>query len=195
MGRRSRANAIQDPEPIDEGEPGTFHFGIPVLTEIASKKAPPPSTMTIHTTAPSVLITIDGNCRLRSSHDIRGYVPPQGLEYPIGRYPNKVDADAYVAMWRVQGFGPGAIVTRRYQPIEQYSRLWKWGFISFARQYSPSGPFEPFFVRWFDDKDNGESAWAEDLVLIHAAIDYPMLRDILEQQDVQLPEDEKRRDL
>lgn len=193
MGRASKRNPIADP-PADEGEPGHIYFEYPRLVEIASKKP-----QQVHTyngrnnsnwgkKSARELSMEDGNCRLASSHTISGYTPPKDIEYLLGRWPTKDEVADYFQVHRVQGFGRGAIICRRHQPIEAMPLLYKWGFVSFCHQFSSSMPFSPYFVRWFDDNGHGESAWAEDLVLVHAAIDYPLLQDIMMQQDVHIPD-------
>ena len=194
MGRASKRNAIPDPA-IDQGDPGTFYWPFPKLEEIEGKKKTTTVTTFTKETNWNELparskVNIDGNCRLVSSHEIRNYTPPTGLEYALPRWSSKLDGDAYVEMFKVQGYGVGAVVTRRHQPLEHMDKVYHWGVITFVTRHMSTTPWQPYFVKWFGD-GAGEHAWAEDLVIIHAALDRDVLGSVFEAQDITLPEEKK----
>jgi hypothetical protein len=189
MGRK-RASLMNDVSSNDSGDPGTYFFDYPQVIDIKSKKPmTQQETEKIWTpTTPRNKAYGAGACRLVSSHQINGYVPPSGLEYHLARWPSSLDADAYLEIMRVQGFGAGAIVTRKHQPYTFMKRIPRWGVIMFECTYTSSIEWQPYYVKWFSAADEPEHAWAEDLFLIQAALDDSMVDTILEQQGCEIPE-------
>ena len=177
-------------EPVDQGTPGEYYFAEPKVISIPSPKAPPVSnvsqfprsTTTMGTASSSGVNTYgEGICRLASSHTIKGYNPPRTLEYHLGRWPRREDAIAYLDMMSVQGFGVGAIVCRKHQPMEDHPKVYLWGVILMVHNHTSSAEYKPYLVKWFGD-GKVESTWAEDLYLVHARLDKTLFHDILESQ-------------
>lgn len=179
-----RVNTVQkEVEETDLGNPGEFYFAEPKVFEIRSPK--PENVSSMNRSGSSVTYG-EGVCRLQSSHNIHTYSPPQGIEYHLGRWPNKMDVDAYLEMYRVQGFDKGAIVCRKYQPFDSHSMVHRWGVILLVHNYMTATEYKPYCIKWFGD-GSVESAWGEDLYLLNAALDERLLYDILESQGCDLP--------
>ena len=115
------------------------------------------------------------------------------MHYLLTNRPPQEEADSYLKMMAVDGFGEGAIVSRRFQPNWKHKWHGNWGMITRVIGFvphAPTDPWNPYFVKWFS-KDgiqapDEEFCWAEDLVIIHAALDKITLEQILEEQDVDL---------
>ncbi len=183
MGKKSGA-AQRIAEPPELGNPGEFYFTEPQVVEIKSPKpvlVPTTSSYTAQTYG-------EGVCRLPSSHSQPNYKPPQGIEYHLSRWPNKMDVDAYLEMFRLQGFDKGAIVCRKYQTFESHKLVHRWGVILLTHNFMTAAEYKPYCVKWFGD-GTVESAWGEDLFIIHAALDANILHDILEEQGCDVPKE------
>jgi hypothetical protein len=94
-------------------------------------------------------------------------------------------------MMAVDGYGEGAIVSRRFQPTWKHKWHGNWGMITRVVgfvSHAPTDPWNPYYVKWFGEAGASgpqeEFAWAEDLVIIHASLDKTTLESILEEQDV-----------
>lgn len=131
--------------------------------------------------------------RLESSRD--GAVcpnPPATVEYELSERPTWKEIDEYISECKCYGFGRGTIVARRYASTWRQTNPTEWGMITYiTRQPTPtSGPFKgPFNVKWFDfgGTPKEERAWAEDLLVIHAALDDDIVKAICENQGVTIP--------
>lgn len=124
--------------------------------------------------------------RLASS---RTYVvcqtPVMNVEYPLTMYPKIDEATAYLKQAHINGFGPGAIVTRRHQNNWRYTNVHQWGVILFEIANPPFNQrWNPFEVKWFENQTSIERAWAEDLIVVHAYMDKKYLLDLLESQGI-----------
>lgn len=190
-----------DPQPESEmedlGIPGKMYFDKPQLTIVEAFHKPavpegdtarPNNNVKV---GPDHFYRKDGPCRLRSSHLITRYNPPDAIHYLLTMRPPQEEADSYLKMMAVDGYGEGAIVSRRYQPGWKHKWHGNWGMITRVVGFvphSPNDPWNPYFVKWFGEAGSSgpqeEFGWAEDLVIIHAALDKTTLESILEEQDV-----------
>jgi hypothetical protein len=187
MGKKAKVSVE---EPVDGGTPGEYYFAEPKVITIPSPKPAPSSNVSQFPRSPSTMGTAyssgantygEGVCRMASCHTIKGYTPPNGIEYHLGRWPSKLDASAYLDMMAVQGYGVGSIVCRKYQPLEDHPKVYLWGVILMVHNHQTSAEYKPYLVKWFGD-GRVESAWAEDLYLVHARLDKTLFHDILESQ-------------
>jgi len=171
-----------EPDGPELGNPGEFYFAEPQVVEV--KAAKPHQVETYNNNS----VTYgQGTCRLKSSHAQSDYKPPENLEYHLSRWPGKMDVDAYLEIMRVQGFSKGAIVCRKYQKFDQHSMIHRWGMILLEHTWQVGSEYRPYCIKWIGD-GTVESAWAEDLYLIHQAVDERLLYDILESQGCDIPE-------
>jgi hypothetical protein len=178
----------------DQGEPGKFYFTEPELIEVKGRAA-----VQVETTKPSHNIVtpfpkgneiVTGRCRLESSHGLHEYHPPTDCVYDLPEWPKPTQVPEYLRKMEVAGFGEGAIVTRRYQNQHRWKYPHQWGIIIITHKVIPSGsPYKPFTIRWFDPNSKLESAWAEDLLIIHACLSPSMLQDIVECQGLEVDGD------
>lgn len=173
-------------QPVDPGEPGHYYFEVPTVVNVAGKAKPFPETRSI--TTESALAWV-GRVRLRSSHVMHNYLPPDDVVYELTEYPKQIDLNEYIRRMEVGGFGEGAVVTRRYQPKGRWRFQHQWGVIVITHTVVPSSaaPFKPYSVKWFNDMSI-EPAWAEDLIVIHSYLDEHLLKDIVESQGIDIEE-------
>ena len=183
MGKKAKADQ-RGTSQKELGNPGEFYFTEPQVMEIKSPKPQPVQA----TSSYSSQTYGEGVCRLPSSHNQPQYKPPVGIEYHLSRWPNKMDVDAYLEMFRVQGYDKGAIVCRKYQTFESHKLVHRWGVILLTHNFMTAAEYKPFCVKWFGD-GTVESAWGEDLLLLHAALDEHILNDILEEQGIEVPKE------
>lgn len=173
---------MQQVETRDTGSPGMIYFSEPKLIEIPSKTAgSSQNPLRPHEVVNQSVTYGAGACRLLSSHKISGYTPPTDCQYLAGRWPSKMDVDAYIEIMRTQGFSDGSIVTRKHQASNDMFKVYRMGVIMLTHKYVSSMEYKPFLVKWFMD-GSAEGAWAEDLYLIHQAMDEALLTDVLESQ-------------
>jgi hypothetical protein len=110
------------------------------------------------------------------------YTPPDDVVYGLSDWPKQVEIDDYLQRWAVAGFDEGAVVCRRYQQENRWKYPHQWGVIMIRYEQQPANaPYRPFSVKWFGDLSI-EQAMAEDLFIIHAALDESVLKDIIEEQ-------------
>lgn len=189
-------------EPVDTGEPGKFYFTPPVTLSIVS----PEPRRWGHTNSRSdedqdddELITRirrghepvnlhsyreTTNCRLVSSRNGIAHKPPEKINYLLEEYPEQQDINDYLELKRLDGFGEGAIVTRRWQPKGNHRWSQQWGTIMISHKISRGGArWAPYAVKWHMIGEI-EQAWAEDLIVIHATLDADQLDAIAEAQGV-----------
>lgn len=180
-------------EEEDLGIPGKLYFEKPSVIHIPSfhKTAIPEydtggSGNSRQPPGPEELYTREGPVRLASTHKLPRYKAPDTVHYLLSRRPTQNDAQEYIRMMRIEGFGEGAIVTRKY--AEPWRAKWhdNWGIISRIIGFVPipsSTPYNPYTVKWFSQEfGREEEAWAEDLFVIHAALDKDMIDEIIEAQ-------------
>lgn len=165
-------------EPPDLGEPGMFYFPEPIVIDIKSKK---PVIVETRQMSSYEAANKPNACRLKSSHEIQGYTPPTHVDYLLSKWPARMDIEAYIEMHKVEGFNEGTIVTRRFQPWQDMGKIHRWGVVLMVNKHMHSSEYKPYLVKWFGD-NMVESAHAEDLYVIHAALDKQILADILEAQ-------------
>lgn len=111
---------------------------------------------------------------------------PENVKYGCGQHPTARETIDYIGRNEVQGFGKWAIVARRWSHPMRFVHGHQWGMIVDVHNVPVVGlvqPWFPYTVRWLTS-GNEELAWAEDLVVIHQALDGDMLLDIIEQQGV-----------
>lgn len=177
----------------DHGIPGKLYFDKPKIIEMASfrKSAVPefdPIGGRYAQLGPEEFYLRETPVRLRSSHKQGpNYNPPESVVYPLSLRPTQEEATEYIRLRKVDGFGEGTIVARRY--AEYWKAKWhgNWGIIKRVIGYVPhitSTPWNPYVVQWFEQQTSEESAWAEDLVVIHCTLDKDLLEDILEAQGI-----------
>jgi len=175
--------------PEDKGEPGKFYFEEPVTVSVPGKKSSvmmlPHSSNNGNTMAESrPFYLIPGRCRLESSHKLHGYNPPENIVYELSNYPQPHQIPEFLRKASIAGFGEGSIVCRRYQNPGRWKYCHQWGMIIIVHpRISLGSRYCPFTVKWFSDA-HVESAWPEDLVVVHSNMDLAMLKDIMESQDV-----------
>lgn len=201
MGKKRIKNPMRPHEVVEEEEdlgiPGKLYFDKPkVISVEAFHISPLPEFDTggrpggRQAPGPEGYYQTKGPVRLRSSHKMVRYNPPEVVEYLLTQRPTQDDADEYIRMHKVEGFGEGAIVARRY--AETWRARWhtNWGVINRVVQNVPwdaKDAWAPYIVKWFDvanllNASDMEPVWAEDLFVIHAALDKDVLESILEQQ-------------
>jgi len=168
----------------DPGEPGHYYFEEPTVIAIESKKKRQPSSLIVMGSSGKEALALIGEVRLRSSHSLHNYIPPKDVVYDISEFPTQKEVNDYITRMSICGFGEGAIVTRRYQPKNRWKYPYQWGVIQSMFNIVPSnGTYRPFTVKWFANGDS-ESAWGEDLVVIHQAMDEDLISDIVESQGI-----------
>jgi len=148
---------------------------------------PNPEVIEIKGEAPMLVETSKevSNCRLKSSSKSRGYQPPSDIEYALPPHPAFVDIREYLEKNEIKGYGTGAIVARRFALNWRWKFVSQWGVILIANRHtSGSFPYAPYRVKWFDEQEPEEGAWAEDLIVIHPCVDESYLSDIVESQGI-----------
>lgn len=192
-----RPHDVVEEEEEDLGIPGKLYFEKPkVFTVEAFHQSKLPEFDTggarggHQPPGPEEYYRTEGPVRLRSSHHLPRYTPPEKHHYLLTRRPPQIDADEYIRMMKVEGFGEGAVVARRF--ADHWRARWhaNWGTITRVTQNVPwdaKEAWSPYVVKWWDVSNfNGvadtEPAWAEDLLVIHAALDKDVLESILEHQ-------------
>lgn len=125
-----------------------------------------------------------GRVRLMSSRNLPICdSPPESVEYGLSQYPTFGDVKEYLREKRIEGYGQGAVVVRKYQAKWRFKSPHQWGIILYEIA-SPMGhvPWAPYNVTWFSEEQRvpgGERAWAEDLLIIHSHLDDTYITDIL----------------
>lgn len=186
-------------EPPDPGEPGKYYFNPPSCISIKSMKAAQRSTNSRwaypdsydndNNGAPPVNLTSlrheRTNCRLLSSRNGLAHHPPEEVKYLLGTHPTQEEISDYLAIKEVDGFGEGAIVTRRWQPQGNHQWPQQWGTVVLVhtKERGTIANWSPYSVKWHLIGEI-EQAWAEDLIVIHQALDHDQLDAIAEAQGV-----------
>lgn len=188
MGRVRNASV-----PADKGIPGKLYFDEPTVVNIEGlnkPKNPFPQSGFVKIETKADAVAHANVVRLRSSHTLHNYLPPEDVVYDMGRWPNQLEINAYLKASSIAGYDEGAIVCRRFQPKGRWKYPSQWGLIIVKHKISPgSSQYAPYAVKWFADATI-ESAWAEDLVVIHAALSMDLIRDIVEEQGVEVGHDD-----
>ena len=199
MGRRYTREPILDgTEPV-EGvvTKGKVFFEKPVLQLVGKAEAEPPrsyhgSNPAFHGSNRMPEIPKGERItpvRLKSSHNtaICQHLPKENY-YDLPINPNYHEVKEYLAKKRIEGFGQGAVVARRFQMEWRFKTPPQWGFLKYEIENVVTGTdFAPYRVMWFDTNiniDQEEKAWAEDLVVVHAAVDKSLIKDIMEHQGI-----------
>lgn len=182
MGRRA-TNLPEDP-----GTPGHFYFEPPVEI-VLNKKARGNNTANENWQEKVPPVNLHSyrertNCRTLSVRNGISCRPPENIAYLADERPNSKDIQAYHTLMRQGGFGARAVVTRRFQEFQQQANPQYWGIIIIEHHLEKSGiaKWYPYTVRW-NMLGEIESAWGEDLLVVHAALSDEMLKDIFEAQN------------
>lgn len=178
----------QQQTPEDKGEPGKFYFNYPITQSFQSQKKVEhhfPEQNTMGGKSPVNLFSYrqQTNCRLLSSKNNSNHKCPEKIAYLLEEHPSAKEIADYHQLRHEDGWGERAIVARRWAPMENLMLPNSWGVIILEHKLERGGAakWSPYSVRWMILGDI-ESCWAEDLVLIHPALDNAHLRDILEVQ-------------
>lgn len=163
-----------------------FLFEPPVVVEIPSKRKYSPVNQ--NNTDDFTMMPI----RMASVYSNPGpYRPPSEPQVPylLPQIPTTPDLNEYFRIQEINGFGEGAVVTRRYQPTHSFKYTTGWGIIINSNCYPRMAPWGPFQVRWLNPpfqnkKYEFEGCWAEDLVVIHSNLSKAMIIDLCEAQGV-----------
>lgn len=180
----------------DTGEPGKFYFTPPITCNVSleSKQAPPNPVEKKGWPYPESKgpVNLDSyrertNCRLLSSKNGYNQNPPKEIKYLLSPHPTQQEIRDYHEIKSVEGFGEGAIVARRWGPKGDHKWAAKWGMIMICHKVERGGvaSWSPYAVKWFMVGEI-EQAWAEDLIVIHQALDHTQLDAIAEAQGVEV---------
>lgn len=201
MGKKRVQNPMRPHEVVEEmedlGIPGKLYFEKPKVISVEAyhvSEVPEFDTggsgNNTQPPGPADFYKTEGPVRLISSHRIMRYNPPERVHYLLTQRPSQSDAEEYLRMMKVEGFGDGAIVARRH--AEPWRVRWhtNWGIITRVVGHVPwssKDAWAPFIVKWLDvsplqNVSETEPAWAEDLYVIHAALDKDLLESIIEHQ-------------
>jgi hypothetical protein len=104
-------------------------------------------------------------------------------------HPTVREISDYLDQAQIEGFSDGAIVARKWAKASYWMHPPMWGIILMTKSYLPHDPkdlYSPFTVKWFHN-NAVEGVWKEDLLVIHAALDKDLLKDLLEVQGVTVP--------
>lgn len=171
-----------------------FLFEPPEIVEVKSQKIPlnqphwPYPTPAMHQSDGTVLKV----CRMASVYATESmqFRAPTELTilYDLPPNPESTNLASYFRKWEINGFGTGAIVTRRYQAPHSFKYYSNWGIILHCNEHPNSGDYAPFQVRWFNPLQGNkrweyEKCWAEDLIVIHQCLSKEWIIDIVEAQD------------
>ena len=127
---------------------------------------------------------------------------PDKVTYGCSERPSYQESHEYVERQQIHGFGKYAIVARRWAHPIRFLHGHQWGMIiqlNYVAFIHDMSPWAPYVVRWFAKESVEEKAWAEDLIVIHAALDDENLLEIAEAQSVDITaamkhlEDQKNR--
>jgi hypothetical protein len=175
-------------QPVDNGDPGKFYFTEPEVIEIAGKPFTPSTPAAGFPRSSPTIDMNPGRCRLRSSHELHGYTPPNNIVYDMNQWPTQHMVKDYLKRNEIAGFGENSIVTRRFQNKGRWKYQHQWGVIILVCKVPPAATiFAPYIVKWFSGEKT-EPAWAEDLVVVHACLTEELLSSIMEDQGIDLEE-------
>jgi hypothetical protein len=196
--RNQRTITLDGTEPVEGVETkGKLFFEKPILTVVGKEEIPvvqsyhhnsPMNTSrSIHDNVGNPNSKV-GPVRLLSSHNYQVCTQerrPKEVEYALNQYPTHNQVLEYLKLKRVDGFGTGAVVARRYQNEWRYKVVHQWGIIMFEiANPTMHQLWAPYSVKWLEG-DVSEKAWAEDLVVIHSHMDMDYITDILETQGIE----------
>lgn len=196
MGRRARGPILDGTEPVEGVETADKVFFEKPRLLVVGKAEPEPSysfPRAHHTrsdpNAPEEdLSATVGRLRLLSSRNYQVCsTQPGDLEYQLSQNPTCEEVKDYLKKNRIDGYGTGAVVTRRYQNDWRFKHPSQWGVIMYeSGTPSPRQRWAPYTVYWFEPTTllQNEKAWAEDLVIIHTHLDDSYLQDILYSQGI-----------
>lgn len=172
---------------VDTGDPGKYYFHKPIAVHIS---LPGKEKEVQQSKEPVNLVSYrnrseETNCRCLSIRNGHKYAPPAKVPYLLEKYPTPAEIKDYLELAAQNGFGEGAIVTRRWAK-EGGDHRWvqQWGTIIICHKVRSGGMagWAPFAVKWHLLGEI-EQVWAEDLYVIHAALDEQTLDSIVEAQD------------
>lgn len=198
MGRRAKGPFLDGTEPVEGVDTKDKLFFEKPTLQLVGIEVPEPVTTTYYPRGPTSthvnmgdedLRTTIGKCRLMSSrsYQVCSNAPSDKLEYALGQLPTFDEVKEYLRKKRIDGYGGGAIVARRWQNDWRFKHPGQWGIIMYeSGNPSPGQKWAPYNVFWFEQSANiqNEKAWAEDLIIIHTHLDESYLQDILYTQGV-----------
>jgi hypothetical protein len=195
MGRRAKGPILDGTEPVEGIDTdGRLFFEKPRLMVVGKAEEIPVTTFgypRTHTdTAPPEedLRTTTGKLRLVTSRNYQVCSQQPGeVEYQLSQLPTYKEVKDYLKQKRIDGYGAGAIVARRYQNDWRFKHPGQWGIIMYeVGNPSLNQRWAPYSVYWFEQSAifQNEKAWAEDLVIIHTHLDDSYLQDILRSQGI-----------
>lgn len=162
---------------------------------------PAPQLITVNgdkvaTSDPNPVLDIVGNpgkvrtssCNFDHAMNKPKNYPIEGVKYACDLNPTYNEASQYLAQQWIHGYGKGAIVVRRWAMAWRFMYPHQWGYIH-AVHHTPQHKtnWAPYTVKWFEVGQE-EGAWAEDLLIIHAAVDDELLCSIVEEQGFDVSE-------
>lgn len=171
----------------DTGDPGKYYFHKPICLNIAlpTDEESQPCDKPERKPSPVNLVNYRDrtNCRLYSIKNGHNYDPPEKINYLLEQHPNGEEIGDYLKLKSLEGFGEGAIVTRRWHTSNGHRWAQMWGTIILVHKTPRGGiaNWTPYAVKWHQ-LGEVEQAWAEDLLVIHAALDNDQLDSIVEAQ-------------
>jgi hypothetical protein len=178
----------------DMGIPGKLYFDKPqVINMSAYRKSDIPEVDPVSNSGrlgPDDFYLKETPIRMKSSkkfHDKQN-PPPDIVEYALSQRPSQDEAADYLRINLINGFGEGAIITRRWQENWRFRWHGNWGMIVRVVgnvPWQPTEAWSPYMVQWFERPDVPyEPAWAEDLVLLHTHLSKDLMESILESQGI-----------
>jgi hypothetical protein len=131
---------------------------------------------------------LEGPIRTRSMREYFGN-KDKIVQYALSMDPTISELEEYVERVWIHGYGEGAVVARRHANGMRFMYPHQWGMIMHVHKYSRgvSPSWGPFQVKWLDSSEI-ESSWAEDLVVIHSALDRESICEIVEAQSLDVTE-------
>jgi hypothetical protein len=114
---------------------------------------------------------------------------PVFVTYGMDQHPTVREISDYLDQAEIEGFSDGTIVARKWAKASYWMHPPMWGIILMTKSYLPTDPkdlYSPFTVKWFHN-NAVEGVWKEDLLVVHAALEKDLLKDLLEVQGVIVP--------
>jgi hypothetical protein len=178
MGRRWKSH-IPAEMVEDMGLPGKLYFDRPQVIDITTSRDGG-STKVIT----QDVRALSGPVRLASTRGLHDFKKIEVVEYHAPLRPSIEEISSYMKWAEISGFGNGAVVARRWCADWRWESPFQWGVILGNRLYPPAmeDSYAPFSVQWFDKNQGTETAWAEDLLLIHQCLSKQLLESLVEEQ-------------
>lgn len=110
---------------------------------------------------------------------------PKTVVYELGLHPSNEELTEYLKHHSEWGFDKGAIVARRYAQNWRRTQCTEWGVITYVQDVAPHSSVDfrgPYNIQWFDNAKECERGWAEDLIIIYAALPKDVLEMVITTQ-------------